>query len=120
MQFQSYSFQFQNKQYLIVVDFYLKYFEVELLRRSPTSHFMPDLGYLRKSIVTMALNAPTREMCLVDLMSLKSLQKNRNFDLFPIYRNIRSQMGRWKELYRRQSEFLGNRIWIIRIHLKDY
>lgn len=43
MQFQSYSFQFQNKQYLIVVDFYLKYFEVELLRRSPTSCVINNL-----------------------------------------------------------------------------
>jgi hypothetical protein len=81
-------FQFQGQQYLLLTDFYSKYFEVELLRQSTASCvnnlkkiFARFLEYLRRLSATMALSTVTQEMCLVIHTSSRNLQKTGVFDI---------------------------------------
>ena len=107
-------FEYGGQTFLLVTDFYLKYFQIEQL---PSEHRHLTRQQLEENIcevwnpkerlsATTDRSTATPEICLATTMSSRNSLKSGDFPIQPAHRSILNQMPKLKEPYRPQNALL--------------
>ena len=119
-------FQYGGQTYLLVTDFYSKYFEIELIRQNTAICVINNLKKIfarlesqRKLSATTDRSTATPEICSATTMSSRNSLRSEDFPIQPAHQSILNSMAQRKELYKPQNAFLRRLLQRTKTHLRD-